>query len=438
MVLENSGEESLNVSIYLVIGKLDMKIFCSKLELPNATAINANCSWTVPADIFTDDEENFEIYPVAESGGLEKRGEIKIITLRGLQDFGEPYISAEDIAEPVRFGDFAFVRASLYTGNENRPLRILAYIYKPKWASMDLDGNAIHSHLNETNTALLLESFQRGENITLYLPLLIKSSCKGDYPEGVYTGRVRAYIDGDDKVAAEDTFSITLAGNNPVFCMECQKCEKTICNCNTYSSWNAGKNSGNKTANASKNAEEQLIELVSYEENVSADDIFKTVVNIKNIFNTTENFSLYSYVFDGSLCLSLGFDGKLWKTTWDANEKTVEIANGSSIDIALENMIENETSPGVYKFRIRLKYKGKIVDLTRDISVMPASAAKNNSVITNPGEKIISNVTESSINKSGKSGVPATGMITSKNTDIFSFLSVIFRVIFSWMPIFKF
>jgi len=433
VVIENNRSEPTNVSTFMIIEKLDTEIFCGELELTNGTAIATNCSWIVPANLLTNDEEKFEVYPEINFNGSRKRGEIKIIMLEGMQDFGDPYIVAEDPLESARFGDFALVRANLYTGNNNLPLRIVTYIYKPRWASMDLDGNPIRSHLNNTKTALLLENIKLGENIILYLPLLIKSNCGGEYSAGCYRGRVRAYMDGTDEIVAQDTFNITFAGNNPMFCMECQECEKSQCNCNGYSSacsCSDGKLE-NETRNEFQDVGEQLIRVVSYEECVPAGNIFKTVVKLENILNVIENFSVYSYVFNGSGCVSLGFDGKSWKNTWTANKKMVELSPGSSLDLTLENMIENETSPGVYKFRVRLKYGNKSKDVTRDVNI--TSPSKNTSAIIAYHE---ANFTES---PEFLSKGLATGMTIAQDPDILFFFSSIYNNIASWLiSIFKF
>ena len=153
-------------------------------------------------------------------------------------DFGDSILMVDEPTESVRFGDFTNIRAYLYTGDSNLPLRIVTYIYRPRWVSNDLDGKTIYSHLNETKTALVLEDIRKGENITLLLPLFIKSNCDGDYSEGVYTGNVRVYEDGTDKVVEEEKFNITIQGNNPIFCNDCPKCQE--CKETTCSSSSAG------------------------------------------------------------------------------------------------------------------------------------------------------------------------------------------------------
>jgi hypothetical protein len=411
LIIENKGSEPINVSTFIIVEQLGKEIFCGELELANVITTTTNCTWVITGDLITDGEEKFEVYPEIEFNGSRKQGRIDIITLKGTQDFGSPYIIAEDVLDSVRFGDFAQVITNMYTGNNKLPLRIVAYVYKPKWVSMDLDGNTIHSHLNNTGTALLIENVSMGKNVTLSIPLFIKSNCVGEYSDGVYRGRIRAYLGFRDEIVMEDSFNIVLVGNNPMFCVECPKCEKTGCNCNVYSSIPISGGLKNRIQNESHNLEEQLIEVVSYEKYVQAGNIFKTVVKIGNIFNVTQNFSVYSYVFNGSECISLGFDGKSWKKTWTANKKSMEIPSNSSFNLTLENMIGNGTGPGIHKFRIRVNYGDKTKDITRGINI--TLPLEETSTIVAQHE---ANFTESFELVSKGSVI---GMTTGENPDIF-------------------
>jgi hypothetical protein len=253
------------------------------------------------------------------------------------------------------------------------------------------------------------------------------------YPKGVYTGRVRVYIDGTDMVVAQDTFNISLLGNNPMFCLECPKCEKTACNSNSCPSIDSCRDGflGDETPNESQGIGKHLIHVISYDDHVPAGSVLKALIKIENVLNATEKFSVYSYIFNGSRCVSLGFDRGSWRNVWDANKKTSELSNGSSFVLALENMIDDETVPGIYKFRIRLKYGDETKDVTKDITVTPP--LKKNSSIIPSTEKTFTD-SPSPLSKSS-----VTGMAIKQDSGILSIFSAIYNNVALWVAsLFKF
>ncbi len=105
--------------------------------------------------------------------------------------------------------------------------------------------------------------------------------------------------------------------------------------------------------------------IVSSPELVHVNEPFKAVVSLKSA--KEQIVSVYSYVYDGKILLSEGFDGNTWKARWTANKKDVKISP-TPVYVELENRIKLDTPPGQYKFKIRIKDE---TDLVKDIDVLP-------------------------------------------------------------------
>ena len=101
------------------------------------------------------------------------------------------------------------------------------------------------------------------------------------------------------------------------------------------------------TGNVSDN-----IEIISYPQGIFIDDPFEIIVKVSNA--SSKKFSVYSYVYDGNSPISQGFNGSLWKGSWDANKKEVEDENGALM-IELKSRIENGTAPGIYNLKVKTK-----------------------------------------------------------------------------------
>jgi hypothetical protein len=424
----------INVSVFIMVEELGLTISCGGFESSNSTLATINCSWIVPESV----EENgcrFEAYPVIEYDGSVIAGIPRIIAVGCVVDYGDPFIEAFNPAGSTRFGDFALVKSLLYTGSLDFPVRIVTYIYRPKWASVDLEGMTIRTHLNDTNTALLLDDIKMGENITLFLPLLVKLSCGGEYTPGVYQGRVRIYRDGSDDIVVQDTFNISLNGNNGLFCpAECPKCEQQ-CSCGSCPASCSCQIPPTVKNDEKEVKERKIIEFVSFQENPTAGEVFKTAVRIDNFLNVTGNFSIYSYVFEGSRCVSLGFDGKSWKNVWHANRQNINVAAGSSLNVTLENMIENDTVPGDYKLRVRLIFDDKSRDITESVHVSPAKRISPRPPVPGMNETGL----DETVRPVPEPGIPVTGTVPAKKHDPGSFFPAVLNDIAVWiLSLFKF
>ncbi len=112
---------------------------------------------------------------------------------------------------------------------------------------------------------------------------------------------------------------------------------------------------------------------------------FKTIVSLKSA--KEQIVSAYSYVYDGKMLLSEGFDGNTWKARWDANKRDIKIGP-ISVYAEFENKIKSDTPAGPYKLRVRIKDE---VDLTKDIEVLQkGTEIQSQSTETNSTELSIS------------------------------------------------
>ncbi len=337
-------------------------------------------------------------------------------------DFSGISLDVYGPAEPARFGDFAQVKAVLHAGGNRVPLRIVAYIYTPHWVSVDLDGETIRSKLNETKTALDIETPEDGEDVILQLPLFVKDNCDGDYEDGIYTGKVRVYRQGTDETVAVENFNITLSGNNDIFCCEeCDdcKCPEKKCTCASGSS-----------QSAAKKDQPEIMELLEFSETVQAGVPFETKVRVENTETGRQTFSVYSYAYEGSRCISMGLKGPGWEKTWIANMQSFELGAGEFAEINLSNMFGDDISPDIYTFRVRLKYMEKTVDITRSIKVTPApERLEENDNFT---VEIITG--ENDVDE-----FPVTGMVTERESEGVSAPVNLYESFIAWLlSVFKF
>ncbi len=277
-----------------------------------------------------------------------------------IPDYSGIGIETEGTVEQARFGDFSIVSAVLSTGQSKVKLRIAAYIYSPRWASIDLNGDILRTNINESNMVHILET--RGENETyiLKLPLLLRKNCDNDYDYGVYTGYVKVYEWDSITPVADDKFNISLNGVNSVFCTECDcpdcNCKEKTCTCGTGDS-------------VTMDGVQELFELTGFPEDAYAGEPFNVKVRLENTGIYEREYIVYSYAYQGSRCLTYGLGEDGWKKTWTANQRIMEVPEHSSKEIILESLFPDDTLPGIYTYRIRLKYNGKEYDITRALKL---------------------------------------------------------------------
>lgn len=81
-------------------------------------------------------------------------------------------------------------------------------------------------------------------------------------------------------------------------------------------------------------------------ESVFIDVSFDVTIKI----NPTGNFSVHSYVYRNNTPVSKGFNGSVWKGSWDANKINI-LGSGET---KLKLVIENGTEPGIYSLRVKI------------------------------------------------------------------------------------
>jgi hypothetical protein len=362
-------------------------------------------------------------------------------------DFGEARLDVENPAGTVRFGDFAVVKARLYTGNMQVPMRVVAYIRRPNGIANDLYGNTIYANLNETDTktALLIRDAGKGENLTLFIPVFLKSNCDGKFPEGQYSGNVNVYEEGTGEKVAYGSFNMTLQGNNPLFCCEeCDECKKCECK---KSSCTSGVSFGGSVAPATGTAAAPVKKSFKYFDidympsAVPAGEAFSANITIKNILSAGADFTAYSYVYNGSTCLSLGRAPAGWVKGWDANSRSVTVAAGGREGLELGSMIPEDVPPGTYSYRIRVRYGDEREDATFALNVLEAEeepAAGNATSAADASEETGNITDEMPAQNTTKDGVSVTGMAAAQGGGQKDAFSIFYEAIASFFALFKF
>ncbi|MBN1896327.1 MAG: lamin tail domain-containing protein [Candidatus Aenigmarchaeota archaeon] len=271
-------------------------------------------------------------------------------------------LTVADNSYMARFGDVEYIECYLFTNGTPATLRIVAYINhnndngKQKWLTKDKKGNTITCHFNESDTAMILETSSTMQMIALQIPIMLKNNCNDEYADGEYSGFVRVYQDVTGKEIPYGKFNITVQGNNPLFCCEeCPECKIKTSNC--------------ADSSVTMNDVLELFELTGFPEDAYAGEPFNVKVRLENTGIYESEYIVYSYAYQGSRCLTYGLGEDGWKKTWTANQRIMEVPEHSSKEIILESMFPDDTLPGIYTYRIRLKYSGKEYDITRALKL---------------------------------------------------------------------
>ena len=306
----------------------------------------------------------------------------------------------------AKFGENVLVDIELYKGDTDK---YAVYI----WAE-SMEGKVV-SKKSE------LHVHTKYADHELAVPVSIKPNCNGAYHNGEY----RMVAEG---LGSTDSVGFVVGGISSETCAT------------KYGEyWIFGGNAA-KNENENKSETHGRAELVSFQDAVPAGGNITTRIRVENTLGCAENFTIYSYVFNGTNCVSLGFDGESWKGGWDANKKVLEILPNSSAYLTLENMIENDAAPGTYKFRVRLKYANETEDSTRDIIIRPRPQMNESPELAYEHSRGIENITTDGTDarKNGTKNT-ATGMTVSYGSGILSFVSdIIYRniAVASWLASF--
>lgn len=96
----------------------------------------------------------------------------------------------------------------------------------------------------------------------------------------------------------------------------------------------------------------------------------KVELTIDNSEGPKHECEAYSYIYEGSRLLSLGFDGKDWVKEWSANKKTFNVLGDKSSIVSLLNRVDEGAAPGKYNIRSRTICDGQKQDITETISII--------------------------------------------------------------------
>jgi hypothetical protein len=140
------------------------------------------------------------------------------------------------------------------------------------------------------------------------------------------------------------------------------------------------------TSEEEKEGKQEDFEIISYPEEIRKDEEIEIKIEIRNPVSQSRNYTVYSYAYEGNKPVSLGFDGKEWLNTWDANKKNVSVLGNSSVVIELNNRIAEDTNPGEYTLRVRIWFEGGKHDLTEEIMIKEPLPVPGNQTIEEENE----------------------------------------------------
>ena len=248
----------------------------------------------------------------------------------------------------IKYGEQCDVNINVYRGNTSKT-SIDIFV-------KDNGGNKL-SETTNFNVKTKFSSFN------FSIPIQMKTNCDGSLADGNFT----VVAEGLD---TNSTKTINVRGISSATC-KTTTVSSGISGGSSCSCPSCSLNSTSKSCNIT------AYDVNIYNQSVELDEEFIVMVKITNTFQTTKNFTVYSYAFKGSEPVTLGFnnDAGKWMAAYDSNAQDVELPAHSSTIIYLKNKIENGTDSGVYSLRARIRVDGKNNDITNQISVV----RKNNS-----------------------------------------------------------
>ncbi len=295
----------------------------------NGTTISGN--FTIPENYFEGIYKLRAKFKYGSSGwDYLDSSDNGIFWLNGLKDLGDLNVSIlGELPETARFGDiipiFLKVNANNYAGSLGCMARINKdlSISKTRYASLNYE---------------MTYSFSRGETKYIFVPLIIKPNCNDHYHNSEYRIVIETEESNNGKTKKELSLNISGKANNL-----CQYISK---------------GSTTKSKDKSKTLE---IEILNLTKTLARNQEFTTRVKLKNNFGKKVLFEIYSYIFDGSNCLT---------GNWRANLKKIKLNKDEERIINLTNKVEKEAKPWYYSFRIRIKLKdGSNIDKTEQIKI---------------------------------------------------------------------
>lgn len=246
----------------------------------------------------------------------------EIFYINGLEDLGEHSLSIIKIKDEIKFGEITNILIKFSSNNYNFDnVSAVAYLYSPKWASIDFDDNTLRTKPYETNAAQNLGNIDRGSNYFISIPLLSKRNCENDFSSGLYAGNIRFY--DNNEIIIEQKFNITLSGKNDAMC------PKTIYKSSQTSSSGSATPAVNEQESNKFKYDDVQFEIFA-PKNITNE--FNINISITNQALVDKEFSLWSYVYSGKTAL-MDRKANLEKITINSNQtKTIILRNKITVD----------------------------------------------------------------------------------------------------------
>lgn len=380
-------------------------LFGNIIKAKYNTTQNVSCSKNVPRDWTPDEIKSSEAYYIralisdaaCNDSNLSDNYDEKLIVVKGTEPSKESCIKINEIGlgsdGKAKFGDVIEIKINAYKGGTSKSAVDV-------WLE-----NAEGKKAGEANFNL----YSKYTNYSFSIPLQINPNCGSSLPNGSYLLK----IEGMD---SHDEDAIIINGTSASSCKVKTVEISNQCSCPACPSALSCKMENN-TEN------KEVFEIIAITTPVFIGKEIETRLRI----NATKqiNYTISSYVYNGNKLLSLGFDGKKWLKTWDANKK--EIGINETTVVSLINRVANDTEPGNYKFRVRIRYDGKEHDVTRDISIKEQEEGAGQIIVpenTGDGSRTNTSFNETEKNGTGESKNATkteiktpTGRIVSEKSD---------------------
>lgn len=239
-------------------------------------------------------------------------------------------------------------------------------IYSPSggggYIIREFDNKIIYSTKGcNSKMAIQINNVTANQSFYLALPFFITSNCNDYYSNGQYKLALRIFnlnlnngicptSCSGNKCLDLVEFDIEISGKND------NLCPSTI----TVSTGGGG--GGTTLPSEVEIIKASSYEIVSFEEIVYIGKEFTTKVRVDNKNKKSKEVDIYSYVYEGKKLLSEGFNGEKWGKSWTANKKHISLSPESSASLILTNRIKEDTKPGNYILKVRIKEGNKTKD----------------------------------------------------------------------------
>lgn len=272
----------------------------------NITTLLMNSSiWKIPDDFITGNYKILATLKHKEGNSTKYKYSDKSFFVNGLEDLGEYNLSIITMPLSMRFGDIKNVLIKLDTNNYNlKNVSIVAYVYSPKWASIDLNDDTLMTRPYNSNVALKFDDIPRASVNYFSIPILSKRNCENEYSDGVYFIKVRVYEDANNII--EDSFNMTISSLNDAMCPKNIETKSSASSKSSQSAISCPTIANSNNDNIVKESEEFTYDKTKFEIKFSNEikDFFEVNISAKNSDNISKDFEITSYVLSSRTKIS--------------------------------------------------------------------------------------------------------------------------------------